>query len=228
MLRRLRTCLNYQAILAGCQREGLALADMDEKSEINKRDIEFLYEMGCLRFIPRSWRQFLLPNTSNLAEHTLRVMWIAATIAKYEKVDTGKVIKMALVHDASESRAGDAHYVSRVYTKRDEGAAIRDTLQGTALSGEFFDLWEEYEKRESIEAKIVKDADNLDIDFEIQEQISMGANLNNWIEDNRKRFLYDSLYTETAKKIFEMLYASDPRDWHAKGKNRFTEGDYGK
>ena len=191
---------------------------MNHGPELNKRDIEFLYEVGCLRFIPRAWRQFLLPNTANLAEHTLRVMWTAATIAKYEKADTGKVIKMALVHDASESRTGDAHYVSRVYTKRDEEAAIRDTLQGTALSGEFFNLWEEYEKRESIEAKIVKDADNLDVDFELQEQAARGVKLrDNW---NRKEFIYHQLYTETAKKIFEMIYTSNPDDWHTKAKNQ--------
>lgn len=74
--------------------------------ELNKRDIEFLYEIGCLRFIPRAWQQLLVPSGANLAEHILRVMWIAIVIAKYEKADIDKVIKMALVHDVSESRTG--------------------------------------------------------------------------------------------------------------------------
>ncbi len=201
---------------------------MDQEPELNKRDIEFLYEVGCLRFISRAWRQFLLPNAANLAEHTLRVTWIAITIAKYEKADIDKIIKMALVHDLGESRTGDIHYLARVYTKRDEETAITDIMAETIFSKEFVDLWEEYEKRESMEAKIVKDADNLDVDFEIQEQISMGMDLSKWRENHRRKFVHQSLYTKTAKKIFDMVYSVNPRDWHINSKNRFTEGDYGK
>ena len=199
---------------------------MNHGPELNKRDIEFLYEVGCLRFIPRAWRQLLGPNFANLAEHTLRVMWTAALIAKQEKADVGKVIKIALVHDAGESRTGDGHYISRLYTKRDEEGAVNEIFKDTTLAAEFVQLWKEYEKRESLEAKIVKDADNLDVDFELQEQASRGVKLKEvW---DRKGSAYPMLYTETAKRIFEMIYSSNPDDWHTRAKNRFTEGDYGK
>jgi len=199
------------------------------ESGVSKRDIEFLYEVGCLRFIPRAWRQMLSPNFANLAEHTLRVAWIAALIARHEGANIGKAMQMALVHDLSESRTGDVHYISRLYTRRDEKGAIKDMLHGTTLPSELLDLWQEYEERESLESKVVKDADNLDVDFEIQEQAARGVNLKeDWYEGQRKPFVRPNFYTETAKQIFDMLYASNPNDWHTKAKNRFTEGDYGK
>ena len=198
----------------------------DEELELSKRDIEFLYEIGCLRFIDRAWRQLLNLGGANLAEHTLRVAWIAALIARHEGADVSKAMKMALVHDIPESRTGDVHYISRLYTKRDEEAAIKEMLNSTTFPDDFLNLWKEYEKRETLEAKVVKDADNLDVDFELQEHAARGAKLkDDW---DRKRSAYPMLYTETAKKIFEMVYASNPNDWHTKAKNRFTEGDYGK
>src|SRR5438105_630197 len=113
------------------------------------RDIDFLYEVGTLRYATRTWNQFLNPNCQNLTEHTLRVIWIALVIARHEGVsDTSKVIKMALVHDISESRSVDVNYVSRQYAERFEDIAIQDTLDGTAVQDEFLPIWHEYEKKE--------------------------------------------------------------------------------
>src|SRR3990172_13012278 len=122
----------------------------------NKRDLELLYEVGCLRFLQRNWRQFLNADFSNETEHSYRVAWIAMVLAKNEGVkDLGKVVRMALVHDVGESRSGDVHYVSRQYTSRDEELAIEDVFSGTSLQKEIVQLWKEYEDRKTIEAKIV-------------------------------------------------------------------------
>src|SRR3989344_6338330 len=165
-----------------------------------KRDLEFLYELGCFRFINRVWIQLLGPNFQNNAEHTFRVLWLAMIIAKYEKVkNIEKVVKMALVHDLPESRTGDVHYVSRIYTKRNEDAAIQDILKDTAMQ-EFVTVWREYEKRGSVEAKIVKDADSLDVDLELQEQEAKGVTLKAAFKKHRKHVMMQTLYTKSAKK----------------------------
>lgn len=141
----------------------------------DKRDIELLYELGALRLIDRQWRRFHNTETQNLTEHHFRVTWIALLIAKHEKVtNTDKIMKMAMVHDISESRTGDVDYLARQYVIRDESKGIKDVFKNTALEKEFVDLWHEYEDRECIESKIVKDADNLDIDLELQEQSARG------------------------------------------------------
>lgn len=149
-----------------------------------KRDLELLYEVGCLRFLQRNWRQFLNADFSNETEHSFRVAWIAMILASYEKVkDIGKVVMMALVHDFGESRSGDVHYVSRQYTSRDEKMAVKDIFSGTTLQKDMVSLWKEYEERKTLEAKIVKDADNLDVEFELKEQESKGENLRKYWYD---------------------------------------------
>lgn len=193
---------------------------------MQKRDTEFLYEIGTLRFIQRTWRQFNNPVFANLAEHSLRVTWIATIIAKNEdQVDVAKVVKMALVHDLSESRTGDVHYLSRQYTKRDERKAIQDILKNTSLAEEYLDLWEEYEKRETLEAKIVKDADNIDVDLELMEQKARGNPLADKWHTERKKGVADRLFTKTAKQLWNSLYNTDPDQWHTEGPNRFKVGD---
>lgn len=190
-----------------------------------KKNIDFLYEMGTLRYIPRIWRQFLNKDFANLSEHMFRVAWIAMIIAKEEKADINKVIKIALMHDITESRNSDVHYLSRMYTQRDEHSAIKDLLKDTSLEEEFLALFHEYEERQSIEAKIVKDADNLDVDMELQEQYANGIKLKENFQEMRNN-VYELLFTETAKRLWKELQASNPHDWHVKGNNRFTNGDW--
>ena len=189
---------------------------------MKNRDTEFLYEIGTLRFIQRTWKQFMNPDFANLAEHTLRVAWIAMVIAKNEKgADLDKVIKMALVHDITESRTGDVHYLSRQYTIRKEDVAIKDMLKETSLEKDFIKLWEEYEERKFIEAKIVKDADNIDVDLELMEQKSRGNTLPDKWKIMRKTAIRKKLFTKSAKQVWDSLHETDPDSWHLNAQHRF-------
>lgn len=202
----------------------------NQPSPLNlQRDLEFLYEIGCLRHIQRTWKQFLNPDFADLSDHLLRVIWIALTLAKYEGIkNTGKILKMALIHDVSESRSVDSHYVSRQYVERHEHEAITDTLEGTAVRDEFLAIWEEYERRDCIEAKIVKDADSLDVDLELKEQEFRGLRLGEDTFEGRKFVAQTKLFTESAKQFWAAIQTSNPNSWHIQGKNRFTTGDWRK
>ena len=185
--------------------------------------------MGNIRLIDRMWRRFHTTSFANLADHHFRVFWIAMTIAAHEgDVDTGKIAKLAMVHDIAESRAGDVDYLARQYVVRNEELAIQDMLKGTGLEKEFYELWQEYEERESLESKIVKDADNLDVDFELAEQAAGGNALQELWQDNRNFVSKSKLYTETAKQLFDQLTKANPHDWHLQGRNRRNSGDWQK
>jgi putative hydrolase of HD superfamily len=191
------------------------------------RDLDLLYEIGWLRFIKRSWQRFLNTDFQNLAEHHFRVAWIAIILAAGEKkVNMEKLIKMALAHDIAESRTGDADYLQRQYVIRNENLALKDILEKTSIEKEFVKLIEEYEKRDSIEAKIVKDADNLDVDLELREQEIAGRPLRREWTASRKFVATKRLYTAAAKKLWKEIQKSHPHDWHIKGRNRFTSGDW--
>lgn len=183
-----------------------------------KRDIEFLYEIGSLRFVERTWRQFFQQQVANDAEHMFRVAWIALVIARHENVkNEEKILKMALIHDIGESRTPDTNYLSKLYSSRDETTAISHMLEDTSLKEEMFDLYKEYEDRKSIEAKVVKDADYLDVDFEIQEHFYQGNQLRKlWPRTN----VYENLFTKTAKKMWKQLYEMNPQAWHKNAHKR--------
>lgn len=193
------------------------------------RDLEFLFEIGRLRFTQRFWQRFFVTKVANDPEHIFRVAWIALLIAKKEKVkNEEKILKMALVHDIVESRTGDVDYISRMFTEQNEEEAFGDMMEGTTLEEEFIPLMKEYEKRQSIESKIVKDADNLDIDMELVEQYDSNRELCERKIKLREQ-VFAKLFTKTARKIFREIYSSHVHDWHFNAKrNRFNSGDFKK
>lgn len=197
------------------------------KKQNNKRDLELLYEIGAFRHVRRMWERFLNPDFQNNVEHSFRVAWIALVLAKQEKTgDHEKILKLALLHDLPESRCGDVDYVARQYTKRNETMAVEDIFKGTSLETEAPVLFAEYKKKESIEAKIVKDADSLDVELELQEQGARGHSIHKIWQRDRKSTVYLHLNTKSAQKLWKDIYSSNPHDWHMLGRNRFNDGDW--
>jgi len=199
------------------------------------KDIDFLYEVGALRRLGRAWNQFLNPDAQNITEHTFRVIFLALILARLEKVNPvrksgrtvsngassdEKILKFALIHDLPESRTNDFHAGMKLYSSRDEERAARDLFANTSLGSEFEKLFTEYQKRDSIEAKIVKDADTLDIDLELQEQEARGNNLKKYCPD--RQMFYKKLYTKSARKMFREIQKSEPHKWHMELRNRYN------
>ena len=179
------------------------------------RDIEFLYEIGSLKNIQRGWRQHFGSDVANILEHSFRVAWIALMIARTEGVTSEeKILKMVLVHDLAESRTTDLSYVQKVYVHADEDKAARDLLDKTSLPDFYSEILKEYEERKSIEAKIVKDADNLDVDIELKELEERGSLLPGKWKTFRQKVRNEKLYTKTAKALWDEIEKSDPASWH--------------
>lgn len=182
---------------------------------INKRDIEFLFEIGSLRNIQRGWRQHLGMDCANVLEHTLRVVWISLILARKEKVkNEEKIIKMALIHDIAETRTTDLSYIQKVYVDADEDRATKDLFAKTSLNDFYKNIIREYEERKSKEAKIVKDADNLDIELELKELEERGSQLPKKWAKNRRKVRDEKLYTNSAKELWDKIKAVDTADWH--------------
>jgi len=179
-----------------------------------ERDLEFLYELGSFRYMPRGWVQTLGGKPASVMEHTLRVMFIALAIARKEgKGDENLVMRMALVHDLAEARVTDHGYVSKVYVTADEDKAAHEQLEGTIFA-DLEAVLHQYEERKCIEAKIVKDADNLDIDIEMKEFEEMGSQLPKKWAGLRKDLRDNKLYTQAAKDMWDAIQTSEPSSWH--------------
>ncbi|MDO8590083.1 MAG: HD domain-containing protein [bacterium] len=180
-----------------------------------KRDIEFLFEIGSLRNVPRAWQQILTGKAQNISEHLFRTTMIGWIIAVAEKADVSKVLKMCLVHDIAESRAGDIAFMHREYVERHEALAEAHIFQDTMLEKEAYALLKEYAERQSLEAKIVKDADNLDVDLELKELARIGDSAAIGMrKDHRPTIRAKKLYTKTAKRMWDEIEKADSNTWH--------------
>jgi putative hydrolase of HD superfamily len=204
------------------------VTEMSKQPDSLRPDINFLLEIGNVRLIQRMGSRFLKGVDENLAEHHFRTFWIAMVIASHEGGDTGKIAKMVLVHDIPESRTGDVDYISRQYVERNEKLALEDMLAGLPLKEDFEALWSEYESHETLEARIAKDADNLDVDFDLFEQAAMGNVLREHWQEARRFIAKEKFYTQTAKDMFSQLENANPHEWHLNGRNRLSVGDWKK
>lgn len=129
---------------------------------------------------------------------------------------------MAMIHDVGESRTGDTNPVSREYNRQDEDRAIQDIFKGTFWEKEAIALYREYKERKTMEAKIVKDADNLEVDLETIEQDYKGYHKPAFW-DKMRNIKGSHLYTKTARTLYKKIKSADPHDWHVNSPNRFKD-----
>ena len=133
-----------------------------------KQQIDFLMEIDKLKHV---YRQNLVANGSrreNDVEHSWHLGVMAVILQEYaaEPVDMAKVMKMVLLHDLVEIDAGDtfAYDPEAVLDKEEREPAAADRLYGMLPSDqgqELRTLWDEFEARETPEAKFAACLDRL-------------------------------------------------------------------
>ncbi len=130
------------------------------------RQIAFLLEIDKLKSILRQTYLVNDPRHENSAEHSWHLAMAALILAEHanEPVDSLRVLKMLLVHDIVEIDAGDT-YVYGVQTEKaalEEAAAERIFgLLPEDQRGEVRGLWEEFEARETPDAKFAAGLDRI-------------------------------------------------------------------
>lgn len=134
-----------------------------------------LIELQRLKRLDRTgWTLRGLPNgTESVAAHSFGVSATAMLladrfIAHGIEVNVEKVLRIALVHDWAETRVGDMPRTGTLYfgseaRKQAETAAFVDVVSGVDLEGSYASLYDDYEHRKSLEARLVKAADVLDL-----------------------------------------------------------------
>lgn len=115
--------------------------------------------------------------TENDAMHIFKLSFLVMLIAPYlqHKVDYTKMLELALVHDIAEGKAGDytaANQITHPEIKKEkmqkEAAAIKEikSLLPAPLNKKIYDLYQEYERKETFEAKIVSALDKLEANLQ--------------------------------------------------------------
>lgn len=177
---------------------------------------DFLFETGMLAKTPRSGFFFLGSGEQSVAEHINRVGYVGFTLAMMAgDVDVAKVLEMCLFHDITETRISDANYVHQKYLDRKEDKAIDDLENDFPFGGKIKEILQDYHKRESKEAKIAKDADNIELLLSLKEQVDIGnERAKTWIPSAMQRLL-----TEEGKQLANVIINTDSDAWWFKEKD---------
>lgn len=172
--------------------------------------VNFLFEVGILKKIPRSGYQFLGTGGESVADHTFRVAVIAYLLAKNEpEADVQRAVLMSLFHDFHEARTGDHNYVNKRYVAVDEDKAVSDLAQKIPVGREIADLIDEFNARQTLEARLAQDADQLDFILELKRQQDLGnRSAAEWLKYSVKR-----LTTNFAKSLADEILKTDSSDW---------------
>lgn len=133
------------------------------------KQIEFISELEKLKLIYRQNSVLGQERQENSAEHSWHIA-IMALILKdsinFDNIDIFKVVKMLLIHDVVEIDAGDNFYLDDsekpfIQEKETQGANRIFGLLPKTQSKEFNDVWNEFEKEETKEAKFARALDAL-------------------------------------------------------------------
>jgi putative hydrolase of HD superfamily len=134
-----------------------------------------LIELQRLKSVDRAgWPLRGLPaGTESVAAHSFGVAATAmlladSLIARGVELDVERMLRMALMHDWAEARIGDMPRTATQYFGADarrkaESNAFTDIVAAVENSETYAKLFDDYERRGSVEARLVKAADIIDL-----------------------------------------------------------------
>ncbi|KAG0463154.1 hypothetical protein HPP92_021630 [Vanilla planifolia] len=161
--------------------------------------VDFLSLCHRLKRTKRAgWVRRGVREPESVADHMYR-MGVMALIAKdIPGVDRDRCIKMALVHDIAEAIVGDitpSDGIPKEEKSRREREAIDhmcSLLGGGSRAKEIHELWLEYEENSSLEAKIVKDFDKVEMILQALEyEQEQGIDLDEFFQSTAGKFQTD-------------------------------------
>jgi putative hydrolase of HD superfamily len=128
--------------------------------------VDYLFEAGTLKRLPRTgWLYVGIKHPETVAEHSHRTALVGAILAIMEGADAAKVALMGVLHDTQETRIGDIVYTGRRYLNASDNRDVtKDQTAGAPpqVRDALAAVVHEIETCETLEARIHRDADNLE------------------------------------------------------------------
>jgi putative hydrolases of HD superfamily len=177
--------------------------------------VNFIFELAQLKRIKHCGvLRAGVDNPDSVAEHVMRAAQIGYILAVMEgDVNPERVASMVLVHDNGEARIGDqervaAHYYSN---KRAEKKAFKEQLKD--IDSDIAKTWEkyfnEYTKKNTKEGILARDADLLELAFQVKEYIDEGHEaVKEWIKNVKKE-----LKSKSAKELLKDMEKTKFTEW---------------
>ncbi|XP_050373376.1 uncharacterized protein LOC126791029 [Argentina anserina] len=161
--------------------------------------IDFLSLCHRLKTTKRAgWVKRDVKDPESIADHMYRMGLMALIASDIPGLNRDKCIKIAIVHDIAEAIVGDitpSDGVPKEEKNRREQEAIDHMcklLGGGSIAKELGELWLEYERNSSPEAKIVKDFDKVEMILQALEyENDQGKDLEEFFESTAGKFQTD-------------------------------------
>ncbi len=172
--------------------------------------VDFLFEAGFLKRLSRSGYAYLGSGDESVADHTCRTLFAAYVLAQLsEGIDMERLLKLCLFHDFPEARMGDLNSVQKQYVEAMEEKVLDEAAERLPFGEEIAGLVREFNEKETPEAILANDADQLDLLLHVKEQADMGtARTDPWLEGAYRR-----LRTEPARRLARLAMETDSTDW---------------
>ncbi len=166
------------------------------------------------------WELRGIAEPEDVAAHSWGTAYLCLLIGPRADIDIDRTVSMAVVHDLAESITGDPprRYDGEAHVdlegKENEERAAMDELLGEIDADRIRELLEEYEARETPEARFVKDMDLIDMAlqallYESEDRYDPEAENPHFNEyDHLDAFMIsaeDRLRSDTAKGLFEEI-----------------------
>lgn len=170
--------------------------------------IEFFLEVGRLKDLKRSgWLLRKVKNPESVAEHSFRAAVMAWVLGQERGLDAGKLLKMLLIHDLVEARAGDStpyddlvtpsadlekllsNWPRRTKVEKErlfkekhtrELKALNETIAKlpSKIKKEMYGLWMEYDIGNTLEGRFARQLDRIETLLQALEYEKKHKNVN--------------------------------------------------
>lgn len=128
--------------------------------------VDFILELDKLKGVTRKSRPLNLERYENSAEHSWQIALLALSLERYAEtpIDMNRVVLMLLVHDIGEIDTGDTIVFAVDGWEERKAAELEAAKRIFGMLAEphrskFLDLWLEFEKGETPEARFANAAD---------------------------------------------------------------------
>lgn len=166
-----------------------------------------VYEAAIVKRIARTGWQILGGHEESVGEHTFMTSVISYFLGKMLKADLLTILTMAIFHDFHEARTGEVDKLAKFYITRDQDRANHDIFQ--SIDQELLELLNTYEQKQTLEARIVYEANVVAFLVEVKILVERGhTQATEWFMGNKTRVKIPEVVT-----LVDSIWKTDSQIW---------------
>jgi putative hydrolase of HD superfamily len=167
---------------------------------------DFFYLVLELKKVPRKgWKSKVsIEHPESVADHSYGTAIMAMVLSDLQKLDTQKILKMALLHDLAETIIGD--FMPEEISKESKNTSERDAMKEILsklpinIAEEYDEIWQEYLQANTKESILLHDVDKMEMAIQAVKYSSEG------FSNEKLNLFVDSAKKEIkSKELLDML-----------------------